>query len=233
MPTLRPRRVQPTCAQPRTQPQLGHVIEVFWEDRDQVFRASVQQLDLDTANHLLVYEDGDVLWHHLDDYFWRPMGDGQWVVPFSGGKRENKESIPQPRPRRRRRVVTEDSQSLYHQTYQHVHPQKQPCQDKPAQSSTRDLTVDSQQVAESLSQVDRHMSAFVRKDSYARSEARTEQSFSELLSPTTRTSEPSEPNTPTLHLTKAYVNPNATKKRKFEGLHPSLIPPRKRMALVP
>ena len=248
MPTLRPRRAAARAAETRLRPkrpQVNDVIEILWEDRNEVFRGVISEYKRSASKHLVLYEDGDILYHDLDEYYWKPVGSSSWIVPFSGGMtqtlniRENKDVSSPPRRKRRRRIITEETSSDegHASALKNAHTATSTlCQESAtpqlhsdaAQSSSADVTADSREAAEVLTGL-HQMCYFARKNSYARSEARTEQSFSELLSPTITGSDLSPPCTP---LQLASSQGDLEKKKSYDSFNPSHIPPRKRKSLL-
>ena len=85
MPQLRRRRHAPQARarpheSPSRMPKLADIVDILWEDRSQVFRGVLQTGR--GSQFTVLYEDGDIFSHDLDDHVWR-FADGmcEWWQP--------------------------------------------------------------------------------------------------------------------------------------------------------
>lgn len=68
---------------PGAHPKTGFLVDVFWEDRNTIFRGLVAtRQSRNKSNFLIHYDDGDSITHDMNDKYWRYVdGAGKWFEP--------------------------------------------------------------------------------------------------------------------------------------------------------
>ena len=64
---------------------VGKRIDVWWASEERYWRGTVLDYDVGDKTHQIVYDDGEIAWHLLEDFFWRRYCGAPWIRPKGGG----------------------------------------------------------------------------------------------------------------------------------------------------
>ena len=60
---------------------VGKRIDVWWAFEERYWRGTVLHYDVVDRSHRVLYDDGEMKWHLLDDFYWRRYSGAPWIRP--------------------------------------------------------------------------------------------------------------------------------------------------------